>query len=358
MCQLGDECKENCMKKIVTCIIIGVVTCCLFTACKQKSKTYSLAESNDWEKEVLRESSCAGWGNPIVENNQYAFFSNVHEGIIRVDKRDKSRKVIVKLGKPKKSSYRDVALLLSKKQLYYVYDFSVYRCDLDGKNIKRIVSSKDVIKDGESDTLWGAKFYHDKLYLMLAGNVIKYDISLGKSQVVAKEISSGDFYGNGFFYVDADTAIYKVDLQSNKRKLVRGKPWKKGMKASEFKMYFQSIMTIDGQLYYTRSQGEEASEGGEPSDIYLYQKDGKDLKKYSASTDLHEVVVDQNKIVYTDIDKEGKSVLKLYDISKNEELKVKIPDGAQEILQFIDGLYVYFDSENRCLVYKTDKYKN
>ena len=336
------------MKKLKVSIIFIITltfVCGLFAACQNKSKQVRFSDLVDWNKEKIAESGYPEWAPALVQNKTYVFYQNSDWEIIRVDKNNHKKTIIKKLTKLRDSPY-DVGMTLLNNRLYYIYDSCLYQCDFNGDNETQIISKQKLQQFTKNtniqDTVNGVKFYKNEMYLIIGCDVlVKFNFNTKKLQTVAKEVGSGTFYKDDFYYVDY-TALYKVNLETLKRTLVRGQKYSKKLLKIKDTVYYQTIMNIKGKLYYTRSQGKWASEGGAQSKVYLYQDSGNDIKKYNASTDLHNLVYDGGKIAYYDTHpKEIKLILVIYDLDTGKERKIDLPKDFSHVEQLVDDILLY-----------------
>lgn len=341
-----------CMKKLKVSIIFIITltfVCGLFVACQNKSKQVRFSDLVDWNKEKIAESGYPEWAPALVQNKTYVFYQNADWEIIQVDKNKHKKTIIKKLTKLRDSSY-DVGLALSNNRLYYIYDSCLYQCDFNGDNETQIVSKQKLKQFTKNkniqETVDGVKFYKNDMYLIIGGDVlIKFNFDTKELQTVAKEVESGAFYKDNFYYVNA-TAIYKVNLKTFKRSLVRGQKWSKKFLKSNDTVYYQQVMRIKGKLYYACYQGKWVSEGAAPSKLYLYNENGKDVKKYNASVTLFHSVNDGSKIAYYDVHPtETKLILVIYDLDTGKERKIDLPKDFSQVEQLVDDI----------LLYRTDK---
>ena len=320
------------------------MVCSLFTACKNNKKQVPLSNLINWKNEEILKSGYPQWGASLVQNNTYVFYANPNREIIRIDKRSCKKTIIKKLDKLHNYPYLRIGMILSNKTLYYVYDSCLYQCDFNGDNGKQVVSRKQ-LKDftkhtNIQDTVDGVRIYNNDLYLIIGCDLlVRFDPDTKKFQTVAEEVNSGEFYKDHLYYINGDTAIYKVNLKTFKRKLVRGKKWSKRMLKSKDTVYYQTFLKIKDQLYYTCSQGKLAADGAEPSKIYLYSENGKDIKKYNARVDLHRVVSDGTKIAYHY--KNDKDYLIIYDMDTKKERREELPKDIYDVEQLVDDILLY-----------------
>ncbi|MBS7006939.1 hypothetical protein [Anaerostipes sp.] len=149
--------------------------------------------------------------------------------------------------------------------------------------------------------------------------MVKFDFDTKNFQLLAKEVELREFYKGNFYYVDS-TTIYKIDLQTSEKKLVRGQKWSKKFLKSDDIVYYQGVMRIKGKLYYACYQGKWVFEGAAPSKLYLYKENRKDVKKYDASVTLFHPVYNGEKIVYHKVNiKKNKLILVIYDLKTGQE---------------------------------------
>lgn len=335
------------MKKqnVMVIPISMLMLCVLFIGCNRKEQQVPLSELMDWNKEKISESGYPEWAPALIQNHRYVFYENIDKEIIRVDKQSKKKIIIRKLKKLPDSTY-DVGMALVYDTLYYMYDSCLYRCDVNGDNVRQLVSKRDLKRfvKGKNiqDTVDGVKFYNNDLYLIIGCDVlVRLHAETKEFEIIAKGIESGSFYKDNLYYIDA-TAIYKVNLKTLKRTLVRGKKWSKRFLKSDDTVYYQEVMNIKGKLYYTCYQGKWVSEGAAPSKLYLYKENGKDIKKYNASVTLFHSANDGSKIAYYDVHTaQNKSLLIIYDVDTGRERKMELPKNFYDIVQLEDDILLY-----------------
>lgn len=329
--------------KVLIIVIITLTFICGLSACKSKLKQVPFSELIDWKKEKILKSPYPSWGPSLVQNDTYVFYANPNREIIRVDKESGKKKSIKKLKGLNHSPYLNIGMILLKDTLYYVYDFCLYQCDINGDDETKILSKQNLGKFPEDlQDVQGIKIYKNNIYLILGTDVVaKFDADTKDCRIVAKGINSGDFYKDNFYYVNA-TAIYKVNLKTFKRSLVRGQKWSKKFLKSNDTVYYQQVMRIKGKLYYACYQGKWVSEGAAPSKLYLYNENGKDVKKYNASVTLFHSVNDGSKIAYYDVHPtEIKLILVIYDLDTGKETKMDLPKDFSEVEQLVDDILLY-----------------
>lgn len=324
--------------KIMLIPLFMIMFCVLFTGCNRKVKQVPLSELMDWNKEKISESGYPEWAPALIQNHRYVFYENIDKEIIRIDKQSKNKKIIRKLKKLPDSTY-DVGMALVHNTLYYMYDSCLYQCDVNGDNVRQLVSKQDLKRfvKGKNiqDTVDGVKFYNNDMYLIIGCDVlVRFHAETKAFEIIAREIDSGAFYKDNFYYIDY-TAMYKVNLKTLKRTLVRGQKYSKKLLKYADTVYYQNIININGNLYYACSQGEWASEGAAPSKLYLYQENGKDIKEYSASVDLHDLIYNGTQIAYNDAD------LVIYDLDTGKERKMDLPKNFYATVQLSDDVLLY-----------------
>ncbi len=105
-----------------------------------QAKEKKLSEIYDWEKARIMHSSYPmnfGEGQ-VLQNQDYVFYPEDGCKIACISKADSSKKIIYKSSPVKKDV--SICYCLSDDGLFIEYNGNIYSCDLDGKNLHKIIS--------------------------------------------------------------------------------------------------------------------------------------------------------------------------------------------------------------------------
>ncbi len=230
-----------------------------------QAKEKKLSEIYDWEKARIMHSSYPmnfGEGQ-VLQNQDYVFYPEDGCKIACISKADSSKKIIYKSSPVKKDV--SICYCLSDDGLFIEYNGNIYSCDLDGKNLHKIISRKKLKKQvtaiepdawyyGNADTL---KFHLGSLYLSIGDFIWKLDLKTKKNTKMSKGFSKACFCGGTLYYTGTENSLYKTDLCTGKNSLVTKKKC-------------DALAETDGELYYVHNLN-----------IYMYRKGKKDKKIFS-----------------------------------------------------------------------------
>jgi hypothetical protein len=322
----------------------------------------------NWEEEkIINNDYSFYWCSSIVQNDQYVFYATTDYQIVRVDRTYGKKSVIVKLKRIEDDYYNtSIGMSLTKDKLYYIYHNCIYVSDFDGSNINKIATGEELknVPDKSEPgvgAIEGVQAYNNNIYLMLSGfYVVKFDIETKKVQKIAEDVrSDGCFYKNSFYYFNRDDpAIYKVDLKTLNEEMVRGEKWSHQLYGDDNVKHYKNLVVIQDKLYYVAFQNKE------PSTLYLYREDGKDVKKYSAVNDaslgIGDLVSYESIIAYSYYPEDSdKLILKMYDMNTKKEKELHLPDDFYEEKVLIDNILFYSvengeDEGERLFVWKNE----
>ena len=86
---------------------------------------------------------------------------------------------------------------MSKDSLYYVHNNCVFKSDLNGKNIQKLLSAKD---KKEIEWIHGIKLYNNEIYLLVEGDegntIFRFYPKNKKMEKIAEDIRKSCFSGD------------------------------------------------------------------------------------------------------------------------------------------------------------------
>lgn len=316
------------------------------TSKKSEETTSKQEKTTDWTQDRILSDG------DIIEYKQYIFYQRDDYKIIRFDKKTKNKKVIAQL---KKAEEAYLCMQIYDGKLYYSYNNQFYCTTLDGKNRKHILdwakASSNLTDPGIN---WMFSFYidHGRKYFWADGltwATINKDTN--KAQIIADDCREDAFYNNHLYYIDRQaTAIYEVDLKTNKCKIVRGQDYEN----NDASMKYRDVFTWKGNLYYScDSQNEDTA-------IYEFNKDGKDKMAFQEKNEeymLKNPVLSSKYAVWYDYDKSGAPIIYIYNIQEKKTKTKKLAiDDAIDIEKIINGTLLYtIDNEKEPQIYYTLK---
>lgn len=227
---------------IIMILVFLLVGCSYSKKDVQLNENYStdapeelnMSDIYNWDKAMIKNIGYSpefGSG-AIVQNDEYVFFPQNGNKVIRLNKFSKEEKLIMKFDEMGDEA-AGVRFCLTENGLYIEYAGDVYTSDFEGNNVSKILSGSemkktisDIINDDtyDSSDIMALEFYQDNLYLCLRSDVLRVDIKTKKIVKVAEDVEELCFCDNDLYYIDSDlTSIYKVNLSTLKRKRVRGK---------------------------------------------------------------------------------------------------------------------------------------
>lgn len=362
-----------------TCIYIIMVLIFILSGCSgiSSGKNVQLSENRSMDKpEELNMSDIYNWdnamiknigyfpkieGGAIVQNDEYVFFPQNGNKVIRLNKSNKEEKIIMEFDNTEDEAI-GVRFCLAESALYIEYAGDIYTSDFEGNNVSKILSGSEmnkmisaVMNDDiyDSNDIVALKFYQNNLYLRLRFNVLRLDIETKKAVKVAEDVEQLCFCDNGLYYIGSGlTAIYKVNLSTLKRKRVRGKEIVMDDVDAEKRYYYEEIMEADGEIYYIRYQMEKPcviykySNSKEDKEVFDYNLDAENDRFWVAYSALPKIICE-----YATYDERGdaKTYLKIYDISTGIMDVVKTPDDY-ETIEFLAGDIIFYStSDNKYL---------
>ena len=214
----------------------------LFLVGCQREKEH-LSDMFDLKNDKLALAYYSAYSSTIVQNDQFVFYETENQEIIRINKKDYKRTTIIRPEKKSKVQ-SEGGLELSKDSLYYVHNNCVFKSDLNGKNIQRLLSAKE-----KKETEWinGIKIYNNEIYLLADGewdnSIFRFYPKSKKLEKVAEDIRNPCFSGNNLYYIEhGEVGLNKVDLKTLKGKIVRGQAWKNKLQYEDDLVRYKGIV--------------------------------------------------------------------------------------------------------------------
>ncbi len=322
---------------------------------KQKKK---LSEIYDWDNARIP----LDWYYPnfgegqILQNQDYIFYPEDGNKIVRISKYDGSKEIICEFDFIED---KFIHYCLSEDGMFVEYNSNIYSCGFDGENIRKIISRKKLKKQmtaiknnkfiGNIATLY---FYKGNLYMVSYYRVWKLDLTTKKiTKMLKNTFWGGCFCGNALYYMPRRSSIvYKTDINTGKRTRIlgTGERWSKE-NSKRFKNYY-GLTEVDGKVYYVQI--------GKKTSVYMYREGKKDKKIY----DFEEIPVrynirsDSGKIaIHYRYNTSGHDNVIIYDIKSSTASKIKnIKDLS--LVYFVDDMIFYAGDmskkNNKYLLYK------
>ncbi len=318
---------------------------------KQKKK---LSEIYDWDNARIP----LDWYYPnfgegqILQNQDYIFYPEDGNKIVRISKYDGSKEIICEFDFIED---KFIHYCLSEDGMFVEYNSNIYSCGFDGENIRKIISRKKLKKQmtaiknnkfiGNIATLY---FYKGNLYMVSYYRVWKLDLTTKKiTKMLKNTFWGGCFCGNALYYMPRRSSIvYKTDINTGKRTRIlgTGERWSKE-NSKRFKNYY-GLTEVDGKVYYVQI--------GKKTSVYMYREGKKDKKIY----DFEEIPVrysihsDSGKIaIHYRYTTGGHDNVIIYDIKSSTASKIK---NIKELslVYFVDDMIFYAGDMSK----KTNKY--
>ena len=238
----------------------------------QESQEEKLSDKYDWDSAKITndydEDNVPNLGNdPVLQNENYIFYPENGCKIIRINKKDKTVKLICRFDPAKnKHSTTGIHFCLSDSRLFISYAGSIYSCGFEGEDFHKIISRKKLKKLTGIADVYAMRFHKGSLYLpSCTWSICRLDLKTKKATETSEyySIFAGCLCGNALYYTEHiyDT-LYKVDIHNihtGRHTLI-----------ADAEHY--AVTESDGKLYYL--------EFGfwEKTAIYMYSKGKKDKK--------------------------------------------------------------------------------
>ena len=366
---------KNYIKKFVALLFLCVVLTGCSKSVKEETTQVVVKEENEQpdkevqpeEKQKKKLSEMYDWNNAripldwyypnfgegqILQNQDYIFYPEDGNKIVRISKSDGSKEIICEFDFIED---KFIHYCLSEDGMFVEYNSNIYSCGFDGENIRKIISRKKLKKQmtaiknnkfiGNIATLY---FYKGNLYMVSYYRVWKLDLTTKKiTKMLKNTFWGGCFCGNALYYMPRRSSIvYKTDINTGKRTRIlgTGERWSKE-NSKRFKNYY-GLTEVDGKVYYVQI--------GKKTSVYMYREGKKDKKIY----DFEEIPVrynirsDSGKIaIHYRYNTSGHDNVIIYDIKSSTASKIKnIKDLS--LVYFVDDMIFYAGDMSK----KTNKY--
>ena len=298
-----------------------------------QAKEKNLSEIYDWENaRIMQYPYYPNFGEgQVLQNQDYVFYPEDGCKIARINKADRSKKIICRFRPVKKEKeYIYTYYCLSDDGLFIEYNGNIYSCGFDGTNLHKIISRKKLKKQvtaiepdawryGKDKTL---KFHQSNLYLSIYSFIWKLDLKTKKIKKMSEDASDACLLGSSLYYTSIwDHSLYKTDTRTGKSSRITKKAC-------------YALTETDGELYYVYNLN-----------IYMYHKGKKDKKIFSFKkkinySSIENIESDSGKIAVTYIKK------KRYHEGRTFELKsVAIYDTNTSAFSKIENIRDFFSLE-------------
>ena len=294
----------------------------------QESQEEKLSDKYDWDSAKITndyaKDNVPDLGNgPVLQNENYIFYPEDGCRIIRINKKDKTVKLVCGFDPAKKKhNTTGIHFCLSDSRLFISYAGSIYSCGFEGEDFHKIISRKKLKKLTGLADVYAMRFHKGSLYLpFYTWSICRLDLETKKATETSDyyNIFAGCLCGNALYYTEYiyDT-LYKVDIHNihtGRHTLIAD--------AGDY-----AVTESDGKLYYLESGLREKAT------IYMYRKGKKDKKIWESDIEVSEAYCTPGKIAiqYCNSNSSQKygfrynNVL-IYDIKTSTITKIKnIPD--------------------------------
>ena len=308
----------------------------LFLVGCQREKEH-LSDMFDLKNDKLALAYYSAYSSTIVQNDQFVFYETENQEIIRINKKDYKRTTIIRPEKKSKVQ-SEGGLELLKDSLYYVHNNCVFKSDLNGKNIQRLLSAKE-----KKETEWinGIKIYNNEIYLLADGewdnSIFRFYPKSKKLEKVAEDIRNPCFSGNNLYYIEhGEVGLNKVDLKTLKGKIVRGQAWKNKLQYEDDLVQYKGIVENEGRVYYICWGKDDKVR------LYQYRDHKKDTIQHGFSDNSDDFVYNSSIIVgfNTHWDTSEERYIQIYNLDSKQEKKIKMPNDTWSAEFVIDDMVV------------------
>lgn len=308
----------------------------LFLVGCQREKEH-LSDMFDLKNDKLALAYYSAYSSTIVQNDQFVFYETENQEIIRINKKDYKRTTIIRPEKKSKVQ-SEGGLELLKDSLYYVHNNCVFKSDLNGKNIQRLLSAKE-----KKETEWinGIKIYNNEIYLLADGewdnSIFRFYPKSKKLEKVAEDIRNPCFSGNNLYYIEhGEVGLNKVDLKTLKGKIVRGQAWKNKLQYEDDLVRYKGIVENEGRVYYICWGKDDKVR------LYQYRDHKKDTIQHGFSDNSDDFVYNSSIIVgfNTHWDTSEERYIQIYNLDSKQEKKIKMPNDTWSAEFVIDDMVV------------------
>ncbi|MCI9080603.1 MAG: DUF5050 domain-containing protein [Lachnospiraceae bacterium] len=319
----------------------------------QENQVEKLSDKYDWDSaKITTAYSEPIFGNgPVLQNENYIFYPDDSCKIIRINKKDKTVKVVCSFDPAKKKhSFTNIYFCLSDSRLFIVYAGNIYSCSFEGKDLHKILSKKKLKKITHDTEIYAICFHKGSLYLSsYSSSIYRLDLETNKTTKISNYgTSSVCLCGNILYYAgNHGCSLYKTDTHTGKRSCIKDIGTGPNADATRY-----AVTAASGKPYYLKYEvwGKSA--------IYMYHKGKKDKKIWKSDLAISQVCCSEGKIAiqyYSSqkYDVRDNNVL-IYDIKTSTITKIEnIPDIHTLVGLSGDMLFYIKNLDDKYLSYLT-----
>ncbi len=293
----------------------------------QESQEEKLSDKYDWDnaKIIIDDSylNRPDLGNgPVLQNENYIFYPEDGYKIIRINKKDKTVKVVCSFDPARKKRMEtNIHVCLSDSGLFISYARNIYSCGFGGEDFHKILSHKKLNKvTGVSWTdIYAIRFHKGSLYLSSGVSCIyRLDLETKKAKKISNyyDTIDGCLCGNTLYYTSQNgiyhDCLYMADTHTGRCTFI-----------TDIGMH--TVTEADGKPYCLEYNT------WKKTTIYMYRKGKKDKKIWESDVAVSEACCAPGKIAmryYSShkYDSFDNNVL-IYDIKTSTITKIEnIPD--------------------------------
>jgi len=319
----------------------------------QESQEEKLSDKYDWDSAKItidyqRRLLEPDFGNGLVlQNENYIFYPEDSCKIIRINKKDKTVKVVCRFDPAKKKHMETgINFCLSDSRLFISYDGSIYSCGFEGEDFHKILSLKKLKK--LTGLYWpdvyAICFHKGSLYLSSdVSSIYRLDLETKKATRISDYYNTidGCLCGNTLYYTTGTGgygySLCRADTRTGKCTLITDTG-------------IHTVTEAGGKPYYLEY------DTWKNTTIYMYRKGKKDKKIWESDIAVSEACCAPGKIAmryYSSqkYDSFDNNVL-IYDINTSTATKIEnIPDIHTLVGLSGDMLFYIKDSDNKYLAY-------
>ncbi len=216
--------------------------------------------TNDYNKDNIPDLG----NGPVLQNENYILYPENGCKIIRINKKDKTVKIICSFDPAKKKhGTTGIHFCLSDSRLFISYAGNIYSCGFEGEDFHKILSRKKLNQLTGIYNVYTMRFHKGSLDLpSYIDSICRLDLETKKATQTSDyyNIDAGCLCGNTLYYTEYySDSLYRIDINTGRRTLI-----------ADTGNY--AVTESDGKPYYLESGS------GEKSDIYMYRKGKKDKK--------------------------------------------------------------------------------
>ncbi len=298
----------------------------------QESQEEKLSDKYDWDSAKITndydEDNVPNLGNgPVLQNENYIFYPEDGCRIIRINKKDKTVKLVCGFDPAKKKhNTTGIHFCLSDSRLFISYAGSIYSCGFEGEDLHKIISRKKLKKLTGMANVYAMCFHKGSLYLpSYAWSICSLDLETKKAT------ETSDYYsifaeclcGNALYYTKyMYESLYKVDIHNihtGRHTLIAD--------ADDY-----AVTESGGKPYYLKYKLFEKAA------IYMYHKGKKDKKIWESDIAVTEAYCTPGKIAMRYCIKQ-KYGLQKYDFRDNNVLIYDIKTSTITKIENIPDFY-------------------